>query len=227
MGSKNKKTTSTTRVETKKKKTKNNFAEKAPVKSKNKSKEFNNRKINSSKSLKKDYNEKKPETPLENSNEMSKLIKIVLVVTAIMVVFYGITILATKKADKVKNETRKDTVDTSDVAEIQYDRIIIGTMFNYPGSYYVLIKEKGDNRLDEYESLINTIKNSEDAPRFYTAELSDAFNKKHLAKEENYYPEDLEAFAVKGTTLVKISDNKIESIYDNHEAIKNKLKELI
>ena len=145
MGSKNKKTTSTTRVETKKKKTKNNFAEKAPVKSKNKSKEFNNRKINSSKSLKKDYNEKKPETPLENSNEMSKLIKIVLVVTAIMVVFYGITILATKKADKVKNETRKDTVDTSDVAEIQYDRIIIGTMFNYPGSYYVLIKEKGED----------------------------------------------------------------------------------
>ena len=201
---------STNKVDTKKKEAKKQTAAKTPAKTKNTTK--NNKKQNTK--------------PVENSNEISKLIKIVLIVTGIMLVFYGITILATERADKVKQET-KDTADTSDTAEIQYENIIIGTMLNYSGTYYVLIKEKDDTRLDEYESLITTIKASEDAPTFYSADLSDAFNKKYLSKEENYYPSDLDEFAVTGTTLLKIKDNKIDSVYDNHDAIKNKLKDLL
>ena len=99
-------------------------------------------------------------------------------------------------------------------------------MLNHGGTYYVLIEQKDDNRVDEYKATIESIKSNEDAPIIYMANLTDSFNKKYLAKEPNYYVDDMSEFKVKGTTLVKITDNKVDSVYDNHDAIKNKLSEL-
>jgi len=147
-----------------------------------------------------------------SNNEMLKLLKIVLIVTGIMVIFYGITL---ENNDNQPSET-----------QIQYENILIGSMLNNDGTYYVLIEEKDDNRLAEYDSLIATIKASEDAPAIYKANLTDSFNKDYLGKEHNYYVNDIADFKVTGTTLVKIKDRKIDSVSDNYDAIKNKLKEL-
>ncbi|MBQ9011072.1 MAG: hypothetical protein IJ093_00270 [Bacilli bacterium] len=99
-------------------------------------------------------------------------------------------------------------------------------MLNYSGTYYVLIKNKDDNRIEEYETLIDSITSNESIA-IYTADLSDGFNKSYLAKEANYNPESIDEFAVTGTTLVKIIDGKIDSVYDNYDAIKEKLNELM
>ncbi len=169
---------------------------------------------------------KKEKTTIEPStnNEMIKLLKIVLIVTGVMLVFYGITIIATNKADEKLDEQNQNEEATK--TEIQYENIMIGSMLSHPGTYYVLIEEEDDNRLPEYESLITTIKAGEDAPTIYKANLTDSFNKTYLGKEQNYYVDDLADFKVKGTTLVKIKDGKIETVSDNHDAIKNKLNEL-
>lgn len=153
------------------------------------------------------------------SDELSKLIKIVLIVTLIIIVFYGVTVVVTKKAKEAAEEKNKQAV------EIQYDSIMLGSMLNIDGSYYVLIEDQDDIRLSEYTTLIQTIKANDDAPTIYTADLSSSFNKEYLADESNY-DSNMENFKVKGTTLVRVSDHKITDVYDNHDAIVNKLDEL-
>ena len=168
---------------------------------------------------------KEENVTINKEYEASKLLKIVLIVTVIMAVFYGITIVATNKADK---QTKANKIkETAAKAEIQYENIMIGTMLNYPDTYYVLIKKEGDNRLEEYTSLIDSIKDSEDSPTIYSADLSDGFNKNYLAKEANTPTDTVEGFTVTGTVLVKVSDHKIDTIYDNYDSIKNKLNEIV
>ena len=157
-----------------------------------------------------------------DKNEFKRLLKIILIVSAIFIVFYGITILVTKQEkNTIKNENK-----TSEKAQIQYDNIMIGTMLNHGGEYYVLIENSDDIRLTEYNSLIENIKNVEDSTTIYKANLTDSFNKPYIGKEEKYYVNDISEFKVKETTLVKIKDGKIEAAFDNYNAIKNKLKEL-
>ncbi len=171
---------------------------------------------------------KTPKTPevydanTSPKNEAFKLLKIVLIVTGVMVIFYGITLLVNEKSSEVLE--KQDTSD-SVAADIQYENIMIGSMLNHKGTYYVLIEKEDDNRLAEYDAVITTIKSSEDAPVIYKANLTDAFNKNYLGKEKNY-SEDLSSFVVTGTTLVKVKDGKIDATYDEHEAIKKALDDL-
>ncbi len=165
---------------------------------------------------------RKKGSPVRN-DELSKLIKIVLIVTAIMAVFYIITLLVTNKTDNTND--KKDNAQ-NEKAIIQYENIIIGNMLKKGGTYYVLIEADNDNRTAEYDSLVKTIKSGDDAPTIYKANLTDAFNKVYLAKEENYYVTNMAEFKVTGTTLVKVNDGKIDSVYNNYDAIKNKLNEL-
>ncbi len=161
---------------------------------------------------------------VSSNDEMTRLFKIVLIITAIFIVFYGVTLLVTKKADEVNDNTSDQ--NNAQVTEIQYDNIMIGTMLNYGGTYYVLIEQADDTRSAEYTALIDTIKSADDAPTVYKANLTDSFNKDYLAKEENYYVENIADFKVTGTTLVQIENGKIKSVFDNYDAIKNKLKDL-
>lgn len=161
-------------------------------------------------------------TMIKNDSEITKLIKIVLIVTAIMVVFYGITLLVTKN----KSADSLDEKKASEKAVIQYDDIMIGTMLNKDQDrYYVLIKEDGDNRVVEYETLMKFVASKTDAPKIYTANLTDSFNKKYLAKEANE-SNDMEEFRVSGTTLVEINDGEIANMYSGHESIAEELKAL-
>ena len=153
------------------------------------------------------------------NDEFSKLFKIVLIVTAIIIVFYGVTVVVTNKADEAKKEAESQDVD------IQYDSIMIGSMLNIDGSFYVLIADNDDIRLNEYSTMIQTIKANEDAPSIYTADLSSAFNREFLSDKTNY-ESDLDKFKVKGTTLVKVDDHEIDDVYDNYNDIIEKLGEL-
>lgn len=156
---------------------------------------------------------------INENDEFSKLLKIVLAVTAIIVVFYGITVVVTNKAEEVRKEAN------SEKAEIQYDNIMLGSMLNIDGSFYVLIEDADDIRLSEYTTMVQTIKANDDAPTIYTADLSSGFNKEYLGDESDY-SSDMEKFKVTSTTLVKVSDNEIADVYDNYDDIIKKLDEL-
>ncbi|MDD6323213.1 MAG: hypothetical protein PUA73_01225 [Bacilli bacterium] len=153
------------------------------------------------------------------TTEITKLIKIVLIVTGIILIFYGVTTVVTKKATeaaKEKNSTK---------ATIQYDNIMIGSMLNMDDTYYVLIEDENDKKIDEYKTSLQTISATEEAPRIYTANLEDSFNKVYLSSKENY-TDNLEEFKCKGTILIKVSNHKIEQTYDTYDSISKKLNEL-
>lgn len=161
---------------------------------------------------------------LGSSSEIIKLIKIVLIVTAVMLVFYLITLVATGQADKVNKQNEEDQ-STDTATEIQYDYIVIGTMLNKDGNYYVLIEADEDNRLSEYSTLIQTISADEDAPKIYHANLTDSFNKNYLSKEANY-TDNMSDFRVTGTALVEINNHEIAEVFDTYDEIKGELNEL-
>ena len=157
-----------------------------------------------------------------SSDEFSNLVKVVLIVTAIIIVFYFITTFVTRKANAVRTVRN---LKTNEKAEIQYDSLIIGSMLNLDGSYYVLIEKDDDAKLTEYQTLLQTIAANDEAPKIYTANLTDSFNKVYLADEHNY-DSDLTKFKVTGTVLVKVNDHKIDLTYDNYDDIVKKLEEL-
>lgn len=158
----------------------------------------------------------------DSTDEMSKLLKIVLVVTGIMIIFYGITTFVTKKVNAVK--TAKLGKSTEKVT-IQYDSIVIGSMLNMDGHYFVLIEKEDDDKSSEYDTLLKSIEANDEAPKVYTADLSSSFNKMYLNKENNF-DSDLTKFKVKDTTLVEVENNKIKNTFDNYDSIKGKLDEL-
>lgn len=157
-----------------------------------------------------------------DSDEIIKLIKIVLLVTVIMLVFYFITTIVTRKANAIK--TVRNTV-TNEKAEIQYDNLIIGSMLNIDGTYYVLIEKNEDEKLTEYQTLLQMIEANDEAPKIYTASLDNSFNSSYLSDEINY-DSDLSVFKVKGTALVKVSEHRIVEVFDNYEDIKAELDDL-
>ena len=158
----------------------------------------------------------------DSTDEMSKLLKIVLVVTGIMIIFYGITTFVTKKVNDVK--TAKLGKSPEKVTN-QYYSIVIGSMLNMDGHYFVLIEKEDDDKSSEYDTLLKSIEANDEAPKVYTADLSSSFNKMYLDKENNF-DSDLTKFKVKDTTLVEVENNKIKNTFDNYDSIKGKLDEL-
>ena len=148
------------------------------------------------------------------SSEYKKLITLIIVIASIFLVFYILTVTFTEENhdDIFNNELN--------ASEIQYDEIIIGSMFNKDGEYYVLLIDKDEVYKDIYNSYVTTIKNNK---KIYTVDLASAFNKKYISDEYSYNKDD---FKTKGTLLVKISNHEIKEHYETKEEILNKLKDL-
>ena len=154
-----------------------------------------------------------------DGEEFGRLIKIILIVTVIMVVFYGVTVVVTNKVKEAKDE------QSSESKGIQYDNIMVGSMLKINGNFYVLIEDQDDPRISEYDTLSQTIAANPEAPKIFVADLSDSFNSSYLSSESNY-ESDMTKFKVTGTTLVKIENHKITETYDSYDEINDKLKEL-
>jgi len=162
--------------------------------------------------------EKKETKPPVTNNEMVNLIKIVLIVTAIFLIFYGITTLV---ADKNSN----DDTNPEDVV-IQYDEILLGTLFEQSNSeYYVLVTIEEDYNVQTYSSLVSSYKAKENSLRVYTSNLDNGFNKSYKA-EETKVSNNLQELKLKGSTLLKIKDKTIVGSYEGNDII-NHLNSLL
>ena len=169
------------------------------------------RKVNAKKELKEKVEEKETKkgtnAPVTN-NEMVNLIKIVLIVTAIFLIFYGITTLVTDKSNSGTNP--EDVV-------IQYDEILLGTLFEQSNAeYYVLVTAEEDYNVQTYSSLVSSYKAKENSLRVYTSNLDNGFNKSYKA-EETKISNNLQELKLKGSTLLKIKDKTIVAHYEGND----------
>lgn len=151
----------------------------------------------------------------EESTEYKKLVTIIIIILLVFIAIYLLTTLLTKKE---KVDIFKNDLNSS---EVQYDEIIIGSMFNIDGEYYVLLLEEDDPYKSLFENYVSTIKEKD--KKIYTVDLTSAFNKKYISEENNYEEDD---FKVSKTTLLKINNKKIKEHYEDKDEICDKLEEL-
>ena len=90
---------------------------------------------------------KKTNENIVSTNELTNLIKIIVIVCVVLLAFYFITVFVNKKA-KTNTNNNEDTV-----AIIQYDKIMVGEILNRPQTeYYVLVKNSDDINSNLYQS---------------------------------------------------------------------------
>lgn len=137
---------------------------------------------------------------VEDEMSISKFLKIIIAVLIIFVLFTFITKIITNKEK------------SDETTNIQYDKILVGSILNRPESdYYVLVISKDDENALVYTNLISTYKAKSEHRRIYTADLADEFNKIYVADTNNLNVTAIDDIRFAETTLLHISDGKIVS----------------
>lgn len=152
-----------------------------------------------------------------NDTEISKLIKLIIVVSLIVLIFYGLTVL-------VNQEKEVENPDTP--ASIQYDEILIGNVLKQPNEeYYVMIYDDEDYDTSLYSTYLDLYKQKDEAIRIYTSQLNNPLNQNFKAEKSNLNINDISDLKVQSSTLLKINNGKIEEFYEGEELVEY-LKEI-
>lgn len=170
-----------------------------------------------------DKNKKIKEKLLVENNEFTNLIKIVLIVTGIFLAFYLLTYLITSNS-----ENKKDDKDETEVT-IQYDEILMSNLLKQSNSeYYVLAYDAEDVYYDAYNTYLTSYSSKTNALRVYTSILSIGFNKPYYDADSESKTDvsSIEELKLNSSSLIKVKDGKIESVYQGHDAIISQLKSL-
>lgn len=153
---------------------------------------------------------------MEQTYSAKQVIIIMVVILAVILVFYGITILVSNN----RSDSSLDN-DNSNVT-IQYDEILAGEIFKQNNSEYYVLAYDDSSDGQQYKSEINTYMSKENSIRTYLIDLTNAFNKGYVATESNF---DGEFPIFKETTLLRIVDGVIVEKYES-DTIADKLSEL-
>lgn len=156
----------------------------------------------------------------DSSNEITNLIKMILIVTAVFLIFYGITVLVTKNR---KNEKAPQTEPS-----IQYDEILLGNLLEQPNEeYYVLVTLEDDQYVSAYTTYMSTYASKKSHLRAYKANLDGGFNKTYKAEQSHTNITSIKDLKLKESTLLKIGNKKIVAVYEGNTKIIEHLKSLI
>ena len=156
----------------------------------------------------------------ENQQEIIRFLKILILIVA----FLGIIYIFTQKV------ISKDTNNSKDVTQgtINYDKIILGTLFNQNyDEYYVFVYDGNSKDAIYYSALIDLYKNEKDSAKVFWADLNNHLNKKFIAKNDNEVNKNaktLNELNFGEYTLIKVSNKKIVKYIDTIEATKKELK---
>lgn len=155
---------------------------------------------------------------VNENDEVVRLIKIVIALVVIVLIFFGITYLVTKKSDtKEKEET-----------EIQYTEILVGEIWNKGGTYYVLVGYEEDSYMSMYETYLNLYKNYKDSDsKYYLINLDNVFNRNYVAETSNLYTTNPSEVRFKNTTLLKVVDGTVTETYEGKDAITSYLEGIL
>lgn len=150
---------------------------------------------------------------ISNDNEMFKLIKLVIVVSLIVLVFYLITMFVNK-------EKKEETTKTPE--SIQYDYILASDILKKEhDKYYILIEKKDDLLVSTYTNYLYNYKSMTDSIATYYVELDSPFNSKYKSEEA-----DINNLKFSETTLLYIEKGKIKKSYIGKEDIIKILEEI-
>lgn len=152
----------------------------------------------------------------EEQKEVYSFIKILVGLIVILGVLYLLTVFVFNKEEPLKRTNKKGT--------IQYNEIIAGTLFKTGDKeYYVLAFNSEDISNSYILNKASNYKSKTGALPLYTIDLSSEFNKSFIADESSYSDSTVEGLKFKGTTLIKVKDNKIIKFIESTEEIDKEL----
>ena len=152
------------------------------------------------------------------TDELRKLSTILIVIVGVICVFYIITVIVTKNNQNLQYQL------SDNISQISYTDILASDILKKDVTYYVLVKEKDEPYISLYETYISSYIAKEDYLNVYYVDLNDALNQNYKAVESNF---DISNLKFKDTTLLKIANGSIESVYNNNNSINQHLKSLI
>ena len=158
----------------------------------------------------------KKRTNKKNTDELTKLIQIVLVVLVIFAGFYLLTYFLKE------NKSYKYDGDYKVPAVIQYDEILAGTILSQNSDdYYVLIKDV-DNKTD-YTQLIYTYYQMDKNIQLYTVDMDSIFNEKYSSEKNNFMINNINDLKVSDTAIIHVINGKVTSQKIGEKEVYNKL----
>lgn len=166
--------------------------------------------------------DKSSEVEKADYSELSKLLKIVLVIVAILLVFYGLTYLIAANKNKKKDDDK--------VVSFDYSTILMSNLLSQNKSeYYVLATYKDDNYVETYKSIMTLYTNKADSLKVYNVDLDSKFNSSYFDKklENSVIDSNISNLKVNGSTLFKVRNGMIESSYVGHQSIIDYLNSII
>ena len=147
------------------------------------------------------------------------------IITVICVLcFFGLFYLLTYYITN-KNTDKKDDKTTDEVT-ISYDNILLGRSLSMgSGEYLVICYDKSNEGINStYSTLVSNYKYKTEHLKIYTVDMSSSFNKKFITDgESNKNPESVDAFAINGPTLFKVTDSNVSEYIEGEEAISSYL----
>lgn len=163
--------------------------------------------------LNKQVNKEKKST--ENFTTKTKIITM-LILLLTLGGFYYLTVKIVDKQNKEIEEENK-TINVRENNNINYSDI----ENIKDSSYYLLLDKEDDENNSQYDTYINSLKNSSYGVEYYYIDLSKDENKDLLGDKEEL--KDLKSLKVKDTTLIFVEDGKIKETYVGSEKILNQL----
>lgn len=171
------------------------------------------------KNKKQSNNSKQEAASLATGNEITNLIKIVLILCAVLLLFYFITELVT-------NKNKNNTYTENTTATIQYDKILVGQILSQKEKdYYVLVEKETDKYVELYNYYLSSYDGENKDFKYYRVDLGDVFNGNHIGEKTDLKGR-LSEFKFAGTTLLRIKNGVISETYQNRESIISYLENL-
>ena len=170
-----------------------------------------------SKNNKKEKNINKIEHETTMDSSIKNKIFIVIGILVFLLAFYLLTLYITNK-----NNPKKDDTDTKEKITFSYDEILLGRSLSMSdGEYLVICYDKSNEEINStYSTLVSNYKYKSEHLKIYTVDMSSSFNKKFITDgESNKNPESVDAFAINGPTLFKVTESRVSEYVEGEEAI--------
>lgn len=153
-------------------------------------------------------------------NELKSLILIIVIVSAVFLIFYVITSLTSnKKSNTLDYEVKQET--------IQYEEILVGQALNQKEKeYYVLIKNEKNNYNDLYVYYLKKYVSSNKNKKYYTVDLSNALNNAYVGDAQDINVKNFFNSKFNDTTLILVKNKKVSKVYSTDDEITKILKKV-
>lgn len=150
---------------------------------------------------------------MEEKYNIKQMLIIVIIVIAVLGLFYGITLLVTEKK---QTKTTNDNNNYNDVV-IDYDKILAQSILSKKETeYFVFASFSSDEKLTSYNSAIAKYQGKENAYKVYDVDLDDAMNSNYVGDESHFTDRNI---IFSETTLLKIESGIIVNVYQGEDII--------